>query len=436
MIYFVPAWDETAVKDMISHYYSRLFPFEAMQKWLSYGDLDYFGRREFSFTLQGGIYSRYNCFGSLEQFRNEVCKKSPQKIDIGAVYNTSPAHHARVQQFEPLEKEMVFDIDATDYADVLLETEPGSSLTSTRTWPWMVVCVQVLDHVLRNDFGFKHVLFVYSGRRGVHCWVADRRARQMSNSARSAIVDYLHVLVGSSAGEGGGSGGAQQVLQSLRSPLHPTLQWAYDKVLLPMFEDTIVTEQHLLTRPNHIDRVLSFASSDARQAALRKWAANEPPANASKDVLSRISAERWQSVRATLEKEFMSNGAMRGYANPVQAVVFSYTYPRLDVNVSKQLNHLLKSPFVIHPSTGFVCVPFTAQQAPDFKPEDVPAVGALLNELDTVKGDASRTKLQPYVDLFIRAFVEPLNREEQIARNVKPERTVKDEGDHMQVDDW
>jgi DNA primase small subunit len=63
-------------------------------------------------------------------------------------------------------------------------------------------------------------------------------------------------------------------------------------------------------------------------------------------------------------------------------IVFAYTYPRLDVEVSKKMNHLLKAPFCVHPKTGKVCVPIDPRHAWEFDPDTVCTVGQLLNELN------------------------------------------------------
>lgn len=95
-------------------------------------------------------------------------------------------------------------------------------------------------------------------------------------------------------------------------------------------------------------------------------------------------------------------------------LVFTYVYPRLDINVSKQLNHLLKSPFVIHPKSGKVCVPIDAAKADHFRPEDVPTIGELVAEVNAHRGAQNddgplyeKTKLLPYIKLF-QSFVNNL----------------------------
>ena len=63
--------------------------------------------------------------------------------------------------------------------------------------------------------------------------------------------------------------------------------------------------------------------------------------------------------------------------------MLQYTYPRLDAEVSKHRNHLLKAPFCIHPKTGRVCVPVDPRTVDKFDPARVPTVQQLLRELDS-----------------------------------------------------
>lgn len=57
----------------------------------------------------------------------------------------------------------------------------------------MTIVIKVIYSALREDFGFAHILWVYSGPRGVHCWVFDARARRLNNAQRAAIADCFHV---------------------------------------------------------------------------------------------------------------------------------------------------------------------------------------------------------------------------------------------------
>ena len=68
----------------------------------------------------------------------------------------------------------------------------------------------------------------------------------------------------------------------------------------------------------------------------------------------------------------------------MEDIILQYTYPRLDAEVSKHRNHLLKAPFCVHPATGRICVPVDPREAEAFDPETVPTVGQLLQELDAL----------------------------------------------------
>lgn len=172
--------------------------------------------------------------------------------------------------------------------------------------------------------------------------------------------------------------------------------------------------------------MLQLLPDKALNEALRKkWDAAPGRSSASKwadiDTLAKTGASKSLDSKALLEAK--------------QDIVLEYTYPRLDVEVSKKQIHLLKSPFVIHPGTGRVCVPIDIRKLTKFDPLGVPTVTELLGEIDEFDGhalkeeaegkkaqDYEKTSLKPYVDYF-RTYVAGLLRDE---KGVKRERDDDD----------
>ena len=326
--------------------------------------------------------------------------KLPAKIDIGPVYNVDPAARKSYSSFEAVERELVFDIDLTDYDDVLnFDLDGGWS----HCWPLMAGAVQVLDRALREDFGFKHLLWVFSGRRGIHCWVSDRRARQLTDEARRAVAQYLQLWKGEEGGK---------IKVRLSDPLHPAAGRA-STILHRVWEKEVLPRQQILEEPKTMEKVLSHIPQDCGYLAdeLREsWSKGGGRGSSG----GNLSVERWQQFKRKLQKaaDGASSAALkRALRLCPHQVVFGFIYPRLDDEVSKKRNHLLKAPFCVHPKTGKVCVPFDPAKAFEFDPDAVPTAASLLNELDAKGGSGWKdTSLADSVDLLER-MMEGLARE-------------------------
>ncbi|XP_077221418.1 DNA primase POLA3 isoform X3 [Tasmannia lanceolata] len=366
-------------------------------------DQSYFGRREFSFTLDNDIYLRFQSFNSASELEKSIKEKCPFKIDIGPVYSVDPAkRHAYAQTggnvFSPVERELVFDIDISDYDDVRYCCSGADVCIDC--WPLMTIAIKVMDTALRDDFGFNHILWVYSGRRGVHCWVCDGRARRLTNEQRASVADYFRVYKGSENSN-------KKV--SLSGPvLHPLLARSYTDVLRVFFEEKLLSSQNLFATEERFEKILELIPDEAVAAELRgKWQENRRSSISKED----LNVIRWEQLKHMLQSVKQK---VHGLRRCVEEIVFSYTYPRLDMEVSKHMNHLLKAPFCIHPKTGRVCIPIDPNHCDDFDPTRVPTLSKLLEELNSGGPSANhvdewdRTSLGNSVRFFRTSFLQPL----------------------------
>ncbi|CCW59524.1 unnamed protein product, partial [Phytomonas sp. EM1] len=367
----------------LREFYEHVFPVELLVRWLSYdlgGDSfeeanglpresrlrpaaeAYLARREFCFTLRGDIFTRFRSFTGSSELRAELRRVAPEKIDVGAVYNTRPHLKQGLAALTPHERELVFDIDMSDYDAVRLCCS-GKEVCK-RCWGWLACAMGVLRRVLVEDFGFRFLLPVFSGRRGVHLWVCDRRARRMRDDERAAIVGYLAALTPRSS-----RGGVVEDLAQHRA-IHPTIAGALAACVEPAFYAIFVDSE--AENPNNMQHHPAAAKVvlEAVRNALRRGRG---------DALARF--ERRIATEAVAETGIAWGTLCRALGNEVEArdvlraAQVLLLYPRLDEHVTTRRDHLLKLPFCVHAGTGLLCCPLRWETLGAFDPQkDAPGL--------------------------------------------------------------
>lgn len=402
----VPQSKTPSSSDMI-YYYERLLPFRYIFQWLNHSPKPQsdFTMREFAYEYRSGAYQRYNSYPTLEDFKNSVIKANPTRFEVGAVYSINPKDRKTVPKsaMKPLEKELVFDIDLTDYDEI--RTCCSKTDICIKCWQFITVATKILDKALRDDFGFENMIWVFSGRRGAHCWISDKRARILDESKRRAIVEYLDILKNK---------GSKRL--NLRRPYHPHIERSF-KILKNEFIPLILENQD--PWKDEYEDLLKFPNPKVNNALKEFW----------KSKPGRSSFEKWQDIDDIAKKVLTKPLDLKLIVEAKQDLIIETMYPRLDVEVSRQMIHLLKSPFCIHPGTGNVCVPFDANKS--FDPTTSPNLRQIQHEIEewdsthTVNPndrkihDYEKTSLKPYVELFGR-FVNELLKTE--TNSVKRER--------------
>nr|CCC91356.1 unnamed protein product [Trypanosoma congolense IL3000] len=322
----------------------------------------YLARREFCFTLLGDIFTRFRSYASAAELRRELIRCFPEKIDVGAVYNIRPNQKQQVGNIVPVERELVFDIDMSDY-DNSRSCCTGKSICRW-CWTWMTCAAGVLRTVLEEDFGFRYILPVFSGRRGIHIWVCDKKACKMHDDERTALVSYLTVVVPKTS--------RHAVVADFVSgrPIHPTIQNIQTKVLDPAF-----TALFLDTSPDNPNRVTHPKGArvvyESIVAALKM--------GSRRDVEQRFLQNVVFQEGNILDWSYVLRSLGDAATNVIAASQILLMYPRLDEHVSTRRDHLLKLPFCVHPATGSLCCPLEWENVFTFDPvSDPPKLQELL----------------------------------------------------------
>ena len=171
----------------------------------------------------------------------------------------------------------------------------------------------------------------------------------------------------------------------------------------------ILNDHELLRIETHREKMLGFlpyTQNDELRKRVRNLWANRINDETRSEELYDILREQYDQFKK-MEKFKQQDMSL-------EALVLTYLYPRIDANVSTGINHLLKSPWCIHPKTGKICVPIDPRQPDAFDCENVPTLTQVINEMGQMSAserqqEEGESTTPPCLEPFMRTFKDFLN---------------------------
>ena len=339
-----------------AQYYRLHCPYSALT-WLAERSGDPLWKREFAF--EGDYYKRYVEAKNAHELRTlALAVRGLSTLHIGPVC-TNAVSVLRKGLAVPHRRELIFDLDLTDYDFLELTTRDAAGAevvaleACDRAWGFAAIGLYILRHLLREHFGFEWFLIVYSGRRGAHLWVLDERAMALADEGRAAIAAFVNLELTKD--------------QKRATPATRKHAAVYDlELVIEHAFDDLVVQTGYFENVGHIEDFVDRL--DLRHESLRDLA----DAAAAKGD----SVAVWNYIHKKVE-----DAAMRArqpwMLERLTETMAAYVWPRIDFNVTKGVNHLIKCPYVAHGKTGRIAVPVDPDDYWRFDPSKAPTVDDL-----------------------------------------------------------
>jgi DNA primase small subunit len=333
------------VLDLGTYYKDRLFPMSALVQYATRNGTLPLRHTEFAVITQKDGFWRHRHFEKGDALADWLAEVGPKRVEIGPWHmEISKVSTTGMQPYEklPLERYLAFDFDMCDFEPGNAEAEKNGYIRKCRCrlkkngvcsygcWFYVRVGLQVVTYLMRNVFGAKEVLAIYSGNRGVHLMCVDKVFVRLSADERKGVLARLKLFA--------------DPLSMSRHPEHSP--YIYEYIMKKPFYDHWLDGQVLILETPQTLRMLLIC---ARLEHHSQFPVDVIP------LLVQLSnaTSRQGRIDAWLELcQVLGKGI-----DFERVFIFRVMFPRLDEAVTTNMDHCLKAPFVIHPATRRCSVP-------------------------------------------------------------------------------